>query len=109
MSPYITRGVGSAVLIFSVLEVGARVLQLAPPVYPEADTAIVLHYTDPNGRVRLTPNWEGYVGFVKTRVNEKGFRHRVFPPAPPPGTVRIAILGDSYTMGDAVPLEASYP
>jgi hypothetical protein len=94
---------------FATAELAARVLQLAAPVSPEADTAIVLHHTDPNGTIRLTPNWEGHVGFVKTRINANGFRDRLFSPEPPPGAVRIAILGDSYTMGDAVPEDATYP
>ena len=97
------------VVAFTIGEVSVFLLHLAPPTYPEADTAIVLFYTDPNGPVKLTPNWEGYVGFAKTRINEKGFRDRVFPSYAPPNVVRIAALGDSYTMGDAVTLEASYP
>jgi lysophospholipase L1-like esterase len=100
---------GSLLVAFAILELAAYLLHLAPPASPEVDTAIVLYYTDPNGPVKLTPNWEGYVGFVKTRINEKGFRDRVFGPYPPPKMVRIAVLGDSYTMGDAVTLEASYP
>ena len=92
-----------------VMELGSRVLGLAPPANPETDVALVLHYTDPNGRVRMTPNWEGTVGFVRMRINDRGFRDRVYTPTPPAGVVRIAVLGDGYTMGNAVPLEASYP
>lgn len=98
----------SVVVCLGLGEITARVLHLAPPVHPEADTAIVLHYTDPNGPIHLTPNWKGYVGYVWTEVNAKGFRDRVYTPEPPPGTVRVAVLGDSYTMGDAVTLEATY-
>jgi hypothetical protein len=90
-------------------ETAVRTLDLTPPAYPEADTAIVLHYTEPNGLVRLTPNWEGYVGYAWTEINARGFRDRVFEAQPPEGVIRIAVLGDSYTMGDAVPLDATYP
>jgi len=90
-------------------ELAVRALSLASPWYPEADTAIVLHYVDPNGLIKLTPNWEGYVGYVRTQINAQGFRDRVYSPIPPPGSVRVAVLGDSYTMGDAVPLDATYP
>jgi lysophospholipase L1-like esterase len=100
---------GSLLVAFAMAELAAYLVHVAPPAYSEAETAIVLYYTDPNGPVKLTPNWEGYVGFVKTRINEKGFRDRVFAPYPAPNVVRIAALGDSYTMGDAVELEASYP
>jgi lysophospholipase L1-like esterase len=100
---------GSLLVAFAIAESAAHLFGVAPPAYSEAETAIVLYYTDPNGPVKLTPNWEGDVGFVKTRINEKGFRDRVFSPYPAPKVVRIAVLGDSYTMGDAVTSEASYP
>jgi lysophospholipase L1-like esterase len=109
LSKSLIRLAGFALLMIIVMELGSRVLQLVPPANPETDVAAVLHYTDPNGRVRLTPNWEGTVGFVRMRINDGGFRDRVFTPTPPAGVVRIAVLGDGFTMGNAVPLEASYP
>jgi len=90
-------------------ELAVRALGLAPPWYVEVDTAIVLHYVDPNSLIKLTPNWEGYVAYVRTQINAQGFRDRVYSPAPPPGSVRVAVLGDSYTLGHGVPLDATYP
>jgi hypothetical protein len=90
-------------------ELAVRALGLVAPSYPEAETAIVLHYVDPNGLIKLTPNWEGYVGYAWTSFSAQGFRDRVYSSEPPPGSIRIAVLGDSYTMGDAVPLAATYP
>lgn len=92
-----------------VAEFCARRLKLALPYYPMARTAITLYHDDPNGLIQLTPGWQGYVGGVWTTINEKGFRDRVFPSTPPPDTIRVAILGDSYTMGDGVPLHLTYP
>jgi lysophospholipase L1-like esterase len=79
------------------------------PFFPQAPTAIVLYYADPNGPVQLTPNWQGYVSGTWTVINRDGFRDRLYSAEPASGATRVAILGDSYTMGDGVPLEASYP
>lgn len=96
-------------LTLGIGEVSARLLGLAPPYFPEADTAMILYYEDPQGLIELTPDWEGYVGFVWTRINARGFRDRVFDPAPSEGTTRIAFLGDSYVMGDGVKEEETIP
>lgn len=99
----------SLLFALGVGEAAARWLNLAPPWHPAADTALVLHYQKPTDTIRLNPGWEGYVGFVWTRINEAGFRDRTYSSRPSPGTTRIAVLGDSYTMGDAVELEDTYP
>ena len=83
LSKSLIRPAGFALLMIFVMELGSRVLGLAPPANPETDVALVLHYTDPNGRVRMTPNWECTVGFVRMRVNDRGFRDRVYTPTPP--------------------------
>jgi hypothetical protein len=90
-------------------ELAVRALGLVQPWYPEATTSIFLYHVDPNGLLKLTPNWEGYYGFVWTQINAQGLRDRIYSPAPPPGRVRVAVLGDSYTFGNAVPLDATYP
>jgi len=99
----------STLVGLGLAELAVRALGLISPWYPEADTAIVLHHVDPNGLIKLTPNWEGFIGYVWTQINANGFRDRVYGPEPPPGRVRVAVLGDSYTMGDGVPLDATYP
>jgi hypothetical protein len=100
---------GAMLVGLLIAEAVVRVWQPIPPLVPDADTAIVLYYSDPNGPISLTPNWKGYVGYAWTEVNSQGFRDRLYPSEPPPGTVRIAILGDSYTMGDAVVHKDTYP
>lgn len=87
----------------------ARWLQLAQPVYPSSELALNLYYTDPNGLIRLTPKWQGYIGGIWTTISEQGWRDRLFTPVPPANITRIVVLGDSYTMGDGVELEDAYP
>lgn len=54
-------------------------------------------------------NAEGLYRGVPFRNNSAGFRGREFSPQPPAATLRIAIAGDSFTMGDGVPAEDAYP
>jgi len=90
-------------------ELTIRALRLVPPYHPEAEIAIQLHHEDPNGPIRLTPGWEGWVSGHWTRINERGFRDRLFERTKPAGVRRVAVFGDSYTMGDGVALEESLP
>lgn len=99
----------STMVGLAAAELLVRGLDLVPAFHPRASTAIVLYYEDPNGAVHLTPGWKGYVSEAWTEINERGFRDRRFDAEKTPGTKRIAVFGDSYTMGDGVPLEASWP
>lgn len=54
-------------------------------------------------------NVEGIYRGVRFRTNSGGFRGREFAAEPPPGTLRIAVAGDSFTMGDGVVEEEAYP
>jgi lysophospholipase L1-like esterase len=46
---------------------------------------------------------------ARAGTNSLGFRNREFLPTPPPGTIRIATLGDSFTYGWLVPPQNAYP
>lgn len=46
---------------------------------------------------------------VRVRTNADGFRGGPLPAAKPPGTVRIAVLGDSFTFGYGVRERQAYP
>jgi lysophospholipase L1-like esterase len=59
-------------------------------------------------RWRLTPGGKGVVGGEALAVNSFGMRDREYPLAKPPGVTRIAVLGDSYTFGNAVPLAKTF-
>ncbi len=97
----------TASLGLAELVVRWRIPQL--PCSPASETAIVLYYDQPNDQMRLTPNWQGYLGGVWAQVNRNGYRDRLYAPYAPLGTIRVAVIGDSYTMGDGVALEKAYP
>lgn len=101
----------SLLMVLVAFEVAVRTLQLATPWTPENRIAIVLFHQDPAGPIEMTPNWEGYVGVYRlpVRLNGDGFRDRAYSPTPPSGTARIAIIGDSYTMGDGISRKEAYP
>ncbi len=98
----------SVLLGVGVIEVGIRVLGLAPATQSGNDTAIVLYYEEPNGPIELSPGWHGDVSGWPTTISKQGFRDRIFAPRPPAGRTRIAFIGDSYTMGDGVALESTF-
>ena len=52
--------------------------------------------------------WQQSEGHIYIRVNSDGFRDRERSTAKPPGTVRIAVLGDSFTEARQVDLEATF-
>jgi lysophospholipase L1-like esterase len=54
------------------------------------------------------PNARGRLGNVLFRTNSSGFRGREFDLEAPPGVFRIAVIGDSYTMGWMVAEESTY-
>jgi len=45
----------------------------------------------------------------RCRINSLGFRDRDYPARPPDGAVRLVCVGDSYTFGEGVEEEQSYP
>lgn len=68
---------------------------------------------DPERAFRLTPGFRGYEVASEFRVpitiNSRGLRDREITPAKAPGTVRILVLGDSFTYGSGVAAEHTYP
>jgi hypothetical protein len=59
----------------------------------------------------LRPNAEGWwqkEGRTYVKINSHGFRDREHTIAKPPGTYRIAVLGDSYVEAFQVPLEKTF-
>ncbi len=76
------------------------------PVYlpPRDDLPII------EGIFGLTrPNVSGIYRGVYYRSNSAGLRGPEYAPHPAPGVFRIAIFGDSFTMGDGVLEEQAYP
>ncbi|MEX2300038.1 MAG: GDSL-type esterase/lipase family protein [Bryobacterales bacterium] len=85
-----------------------RLTGLVRQWHPAAQTAILQYYEDPNGPAYLIPNWEGYVSGAWTKINADGFRDVSHAPVAQPGVLRLAVVGDSYTMGDGVALKDTY-
>lgn len=54
------------------------------------------------------PNTRGVYKGVLHQTNSAGFRGREYGVAKPPGTFRIAVLGDSVTMGSGVDAKQTY-
>lgn len=99
----------SGLFALVVAEIAVRQLDVLPLHDPPAEFALNLHHEDPNGLIRLTPGWSGHVSGQWTEINAKGFRDREFEARKAPGVTRIAVFGDSYTMGDGVSLASTYP
>src|SRR6185295_10022540 len=59
----------------------------------------------------LRPNMEGWYrkeGAAYIRINNDGLRDREHSKAKPPGTIRIAVIGDSYPEALPVSLEEAF-
>jgi lysophospholipase L1-like esterase len=97
----------SLALVLGLAEGGARLL--APPRTEPAPSP-------PEGLPVLRtpldlarPNARGVFGGVPYRSNGHGVRGPDYAPAPAPGVLRIAVTGDSVTMGAGVAEEDAYP
>src|SRR5262245_30014297 len=62
----------------------------------------------PGAEVTYT-GWFLKIPPVRQEVNAYGFRGPARPPAKPPGTLRIAVLGDSFAYGLGVEAENAIP
>lgn len=97
------------VVALAVAEVGARVLVATAPTPPPRTPP-------PMGLPRLgsisdlvQPNQDGIWRGARYRTNGRGHRGPDWAPSPAPGTLRIAVTGDSVTMGWGVEVEDAYP
>jgi lysophospholipase L1-like esterase len=107
--------VGAALLFVTLGEAATRLLNRDGRIYdlemfkysrslkrdapPEASE--MHHWHVPSAAARL----QG----VEIRINSQGLRDREHAYATPPGVTRIAVLGDSVTLGWGVGMEESYP
>ena len=88
-----------------------------------AETVIRLFY--PQRLYYNVSQWDEYVGFrsipntestqhhseyvMHIRINSRGLRDREYVLDKPPNTIRIGIFGDSFTFGEGVEVEETYP
>ena len=94
-----------AALVFSfgLAEVGLRIIGFDFPQFHERDDAVGL---------TLRPGAEGWYteeGRAYVKVNSAGMRDVERTRAKPPGGLRVAVLGDSYTEAIQVDREKAYP
>jgi hypothetical protein len=85
-----------------VAELGLRVLRISYPL-PYAP--------DPVCGTRLQPGFRGWwmkEGKAFIQINQYGFRHGQRGPDKPPGTLRLAVLGDSFIEAFQVPDEQTF-
>jgi lysophospholipase L1-like esterase len=65
------------------------------------------HMTDTVLHHRLRPNVTARVHGVEFRTNSLGLHDREYPPGKPAGVFRVLLLGDSFTEGGGLALEAT--
>ena len=86
----------------AAIEIGLRIAGFS---YPE------FYAVDARRGYALKPGVEGWYrkeGEAYVRINSAGLRDREHNKAKPPNTLRIAVLGDSYTEALQVPFEKSF-
>lgn len=82
---------GSTLLSLGLVEVALRLLGQGSPQ---------LYTPDPLTGYRLNPGARGrwtQEGNAEVRINQRGYHDREWSPDPKPGTLRIAVMGDSFT------------
>jgi hypothetical protein len=104
-----TRLIGKLLLIGCGLFLGCGVaeitLRLAGYSYPE------FYQPDQSRGYSLRPNMEGRYrkeGDALVRINSDGLRDREHAMTKPPGTIRIAVIGDSYPEAFPVPMPDAF-
>lgn len=101
---------GSALLCVLGFELALRVAGYDPfGDLLDGRELILRESGDPELGYELTPNSEGFAWGAEVKVNSFGFRDREYEVDKPPGTHRIAVIGDSITFGNFLPLEATFP
>jgi len=95
-------------------EVGLRVARVEgyPKIGDFVESAPTrFHTSDPNLGWKLKPGasgeWNGE-GSSFVQVNSEGLRDREHTKAKPPNTLRVAVLGDSFTEAIHVPVEQTF-
>lgn len=95
-------------------EIGLRATKIEgyPKIGDFADSAPTrFHTSDPNLGWKLKPGasgeWNGE-GASFVQVNSEGLRDREHTKAKPPNTLRVAVLGDSFTEAIHVPVEQTF-
>lgn len=92
----------SFLFCLAVIELGLRIAGFS---YPE------FYVVDARRGYALRPGVEGWYrkeGEAYIRINSDGLRDREHNKVKPPNTLRVAVLGDSYTEALQIPFESSF-
>jgi hypothetical protein len=84
-----------------VLEVGLRLIGFGSPPFLQPEPVLGLVLTP---RTKL---WQSVEGHAWSTINSNGWRDRERPKQKPPGTYRVAVLGDSCVQASQVAFEDS--
>jgi hypothetical protein len=93
---------GGILIAFVIAEIAVRVLGLAPAEF---------YSYDRYAGWKIKPyayGWQTHEGNALMQANSDGFRGPEYTVPKPPGTVRIAVLGDSFTEAQHVPFEDTF-
>lgn len=105
------------VVALGVAEVAYRLWFYGPPglsptrlasVRPLGETGFTTDSPVPAIGYRLRPDLRDWYLLHPFETNSKGLRDREYELEKPPSTVRVAVVGDSYTMGSGVPIEGVF-
>jgi len=77
-------------------------------VHALGDSGLLRPALVPDLRYQLAPDRDELFKMARLRTNSQGLRDREYPFGKPPATLRIAVVGDSFTMGSGVALEDVY-
>lgn len=107
LSSYARRvvGIGLTSVLASVLlvEIALRVARVESPVFQRADPVAGVSY-EPG-----SSGWTDFESRAYFEINRDGFRDRDHQTIKPADTVRVAVLGDSFTAGFDVAMSATFP
>ena len=93
---------GGILVAFVVAEIAVRVLNLAPAEFYTYDRYVGW---------KMKPNysgWQKHEGVALMESNSEGFRGPEYSLVKPPGTLRIAVLGDSFAEAQHVAFEDTF-
>jgi hypothetical protein len=79
-----------------------RVYSLRPANWVRLDSTGAVRLTDDDRLEELVPGWSEMFHGARLTINSAGLRDREYALAKAPGTFRIAILGQSYVLGEGV-------
>ncbi len=118
MSGKVFLAIASSILCFCILETSSRVFFFGldglsytrmNSTHPLGESGLIRESKYPEIVYELSPDLDTWFNRKRFRTNSAGFRDKAYSRVKPPGTFRIAVIGDSFTMGSGVASEDTYP